>query len=350
MKHLRCGLVGCGVISGTHFGALEGIECADLVAVSDRQQDRLDRALEKYPEVQGYPSYEEMLTKEVLDVVIICTDHASHADLAIEAMEKGCHVICEKPLTAHREELDRLLTVRQTHPELKAGGIFQNRFNPSFQVLRDMVLGGKVGKVLSMSLLHRCHRGESYYSKDEWRGTLSREGGSAMINQSIHFVDYLLQLGGEVDTCSGFSQNLTKKGLIETEDVFCGGLTFKSGALATINLTNASSESWTYRLTIAGELGTLELVDGEILSSEGLEVEEERAGLQKMLDDSRPDGHGKSYYGGFHQRNLLDFFQSIREGGQPLVSMESQAVTTAVVHELYLSARKNEVRRFISPC
>ena len=350
MEELRCGLVGCGVISGTHIEALESIDCANLVAVCDVRPERLENLLDKNPHLNSYLKLGDMLKDSELDVVIVCTDHASHVEVAIEAFESGCHVICEKPLTACREELNHLLQVRQTHPDLKAGGIFQNRFNPSFRAFHEMIQDGKIGKVLNLGLLHRCNRTESYYAKDDWRGTLEREGGSSMINQSIHFVDYLLQIGGEVDQCSGFEGNLTKRGLIETEDVFAGCLRFKSGALGSINLTNASSESWVYRLTVAGEKGTLELVDGKIMASAGLKWEEEKRRLDEALETESPGGEGKSYYGGYHRQNLMDFFSSILDGKTLEVSMESQATTTAVVHELYRAAREGQVKKFKSPC
>lgn len=350
MNLLRCGIVGCGVISHTHIKALESIDRAELVAICDHKQERLDSVLKENPELKSFLEVGEMLKESQLDVVIICTDHASHSDVAIQCFEAGCHVICEKPLTAHREDLDLLIGSRRKVPQQKAGGIFQNRFRPTFHVLKRLVEKGKIGKVLTLGLQHRCKRTEEYYSKDSWRGTLEKEGGSAMINQSIHFVDYLIQLGGEVDKCSGFSRNLTKEGLIETEDVFCGCITFRNGSVGTINLTNASSDNWTYRLTVAGDKGTVELSDDELIVPDDIEWEEEKEILTRLKEDCRPEKNGKSYYGGFHRQNLENFFQHIQDGKESMVSLESQAYTTAAVHELYISAREGVIRDFLSPC
>lgn len=329
---LRCALIGCGVISSTHLDSVDRIDGARWVALCDEQEDRLQKAGEGREHLFLTRDHREILDPDRVDVIFVLTEHHRHGDLVREAIEAGIDVLCEKPLTAHPEDLKSLLEVHRQHPEVVVGGIFQNRYHPSFAQLRELMEEGRLGTVLNMSLDHRCLRTSDYYLKDEWRGTWKEEGGSCLINQSIHFLDYLIQLGGEVSELMAYGANRVHGELLETEDSLAALIRFSGGIPAVFTCTNGSVQGWTYRLHVVGDQASAELVDGKlsILGNDDL-----ADSLQS--EEQTNKGPGKSYYGGHHQKNIEDFLETVRQRTRPTITLESQARTTHMVHQLYRS-------------
>ena len=95
---IRIGIVGAGKIcQGPHMGAYDKIDNAQIVAVCDINEQRLEEAKKRYPDATLYKDYKEMIEKETLDAVDICTPNNLHSIVAIYALEKGLNVLCEKP-------------------------------------------------------------------------------------------------------------------------------------------------------------------------------------------------------------------------------------------------------------
>lgn len=92
---LKVGLIGVGGISGAHIPVWESMEDVELTALCDIRQERM----EPYPEKHHYTKLDEMLKNEKLDILDICLPTYLHADYAVRAMEKGIHVLCEKPVS-----------------------------------------------------------------------------------------------------------------------------------------------------------------------------------------------------------------------------------------------------------
>src|SRR5690242_8029702 len=111
-KPIRFGLVGCGVISGTHTEAIAGLPDAELVAVADIDRGRAEKLAAKYG-VPAYTDLQEMLDAEQLDVVTVCTPSGLHGAQACQVMRSGRHVLVEKPMDLRREMLDEVLRVQQ---------------------------------------------------------------------------------------------------------------------------------------------------------------------------------------------------------------------------------------------
>ena len=270
----RCGLIGCGVISRTHLDVIDHHPDLECLAICDWNETFLEELAKYHEGIYMTKNYRDLLNPDQIDLIFVLTDHASHSEIAVEAIKAGVAVICEKPVTANSEQLEVLMKKHRACPMVYAGGIFQNRFNPNFQRLKDWVDGGELGTILTLQLNHRCFRGDTYYANSSWRGRLESEGGSAMINQSIHFVDYLLQLGGDVERLAGFASNRIHQHIIETEDTFSGILNFKSGILGSFCLTNGAKDDWAWSVTVAGTKGTI-VLSGKGMSFSGLDFLEQ---------------------------------------------------------------------------
>jgi tRNA U34 5-carboxymethylaminomethyl modifying enzyme MnmG/GidA len=97
MGKLGVGVIGCGMISGNHFHALEKLEKVALQAVCDIDKEKLQKAMEAQ-HVDGCADWRDLISRDDIDAVHICVPHHLHAEISIAALRAGKHVLCEKPM------------------------------------------------------------------------------------------------------------------------------------------------------------------------------------------------------------------------------------------------------------
>src|SRR5437660_9878204 len=136
-ERLRFGMLGCGVIGPVHAEAIASLPDAQLVAVTDIIPERAQHLAEKY-RVISYTDLQEMLVRERLDVVIVCTPSGLHGEHACQVMRAGCHVIVEKPMEVSLAAIDEMLRVQQ-ETGVKLAVISQHRFDPASQQVHDLL-------------------------------------------------------------------------------------------------------------------------------------------------------------------------------------------------------------------
>ena len=144
---LKVGAIGGGhILTHRHLPVLKVIDGVTVSAVCDQREDIAKRVAEQFGIARYYTSVSEMLG-ENLDIVDVCTPPRSHIDICTQAMERGCHVLVEKPMAMTIDEVDRMLGVaRREHVKLCV--VHQNLYNPAVQEARRLVDGGSVGKLL----------------------------------------------------------------------------------------------------------------------------------------------------------------------------------------------------------
>src|SRR5213075_2066456 len=149
MTKVRLGLIGLGNIGQHHATYLMAgkINRAELVAVSDAVPSKL----EKYKPLKIFNTGEEMIQSGAVDAVIIATPHYQHTTLGITALENGLHVMVEKPISAHKADAERLIAVRQKHPKLVFGGMFQLRTESRYAKIKKLIADGELGEITRFS-------------------------------------------------------------------------------------------------------------------------------------------------------------------------------------------------------
>lgn len=186
---LKIGLVGVGGISGAHIPAWKSMEDVELVALCDVRPERM----ENYADMRRYTDFEEMLAKEDLDILDICVPTYLHADFAIKAMERGLHVICEKPISLNQEDVKRVYdAARKNNVKFMVAQVI--RFWPEYELIKELYDTGKYGKLLSgyMSRLSAMPG----WSWDNWMQDESRSGLAAF-DLHIHDMDYMVYAFGK---------------------------------------------------------------------------------------------------------------------------------------------------------
>jgi len=198
MKKIKFGLIGCGRISAKHFEAIAEIDNAEIVACADIVESKAKEAAEKYQINAYYKDYIEMLEKEKLNAVLICTPSGLHPQMGIEAAKRKIHVVTEKPMAIDLRSADQLVQACDENG-VQLFVVKQNRLNPSIQLLRKAIEKGRFGKLFSANATVRWTRPQSYYDLAKWRGTWEFDGG-AFMNQASHYFDLIRWMMGPVES------------------------------------------------------------------------------------------------------------------------------------------------------
>ncbi|MDH5604719.1 MAG: Gfo/Idh/MocA family oxidoreductase [Cyclobacteriaceae bacterium] len=320
------GIIGMGNIAGHHMKALHEIEQGRLVAVCSGSGRNIPD--DRYG-VPGYSSVDEMLKHPGLDIVIICTPSGFHLEPALKAAAAGKHVIVEKPMEVTVERTEEMIAACQ-----KAGVtlscIFQNRFSSGYAQLKKAVDDGLLGKPVLGNAYIKWFRDEAYYNSADWRGTLKGDGGAALINQSIHTIDLLLNVMGPVKSVYG--KVVTRTHDIEGEDLGVAILEFENGALGTIEGSTSIHEGFPEKLEIHGEEGSIILEGGKISH-----WNTRSTGKKSFEEKAIPSGSSNPMNIDFqlHKKQLTAIIDAIREGRIPPVNTEEALLTVRVINAIY---------------
>ncbi len=261
MNKVRLGLIGLGNI-GQHHAAYLGtgkVTRAELTAVSDAVPAKLER----FKTLKTFVEPEELLRSGEVDAVIIATPHFQHTTLGIAALDRGLHVMVEKPISAHKADAERLVAAHERNPRAVFAGMFQLRTEPRYLKLRQLITSGDLGQVLRMSwLMTDWFRSEAYYASGGWRATWKGEGGGVLLNQCLHNLDMLQWLLGMPAKVRGFCQ-LGRFHDIEVEDNVSAYFEFANGATG-LFASSTGEAPGTNRFEIAGSRGKVVLENDAI--------------------------------------------------------------------------------------
>lgn len=338
---LRFGVIGCGVIGATHAEAIRSLPDAELVAVADTVPERARALGEKFG-VPAYASLDEMLEREGLDVVNVCTPSGMHGEHACAAMRSGRHVIVEKPMEITHSAIEEMLRV-QREAGVKMAVISQHRFDPATRQIHALIEEGALGRLVLGNAQIPWWRSQAYYDSGAWRGTWELDGGGVLMNQSIHSIDLLQWLMGRVRSVCAYTDTLVHE--MQTEDVAAAALRFESGALGTIAATTGAYPGVITRIEIFGNEGTAIIENDQLAVLRLKRDEKEAAGPYgaPAASVSRGDGgtaqNPAAVSAGTHAAQIADMIRAIREDGTPLVDGLAGRHGVDIILAIYESAR-----------
>ncbi len=323
----RVGIVGCGGIAQVHGAVLEALEGVQLVACADIIAERAEKMAAKYG-CKPYTSLEEMLENEKLDSLHICTPHALHTPMACMAAEKGIAVFTEKPPVVSREQWAQL---KEAAEKVPLGVCLQNRYNPPVEAARRLLASGEMGKTLGARGFATWHRDEAYYAAGPWRANWATAGGGALINQTVHTLDLVLQFLGTADTVESYMTDHHLRGTIEVEDTVEAYL--RSGEKTGLFFAStAYPVDAPVLVEIQTEKGFLRIENDTLEIHRGGEVERQRFEMPTPL--------GKSYWGSGHFACIRDFYDSITEKRPFMNSLAGAENTIEVMLRIYERGRE----------
>lgn len=375
MKKVRVGILGTGgIFRGAHLPGYLQVPNAQIVAVQDVNKDSLlnaERALkaaftskseeeEKKGKVEEarrwkddlnqiklYENAEEMLAKEELDLVDICTPPSAHADLSIQALKSGVNVMCEKPMAI--SYLDCLEVVKAVE---ETGKFYQHNenwiYDPSWYTAKKFIDGGAIGEVL-LIFLAAAHGGP------EWRGWFWNpeiSGGGALLDNGVHAITTSWYLAGferkplRVKTVRpyGLTTRMKKRILegyyqdVKVEDdahIIIEYEPLDAKAWVTAHIEGSWSERDSQDTIIIGSNGSMsfEKVEGETI----LRIEDPWGNVRKInINKTINYRPGMSSFAG----EIKNMCNCILNNTRPFCDEKIGATSTALVGAAYLSQIK----------
>ena len=203
MDKVRLGIIGLGQQGGLYTRLLTGTQpsfpgrpalyAPDNVtvgAICDWDPQKEQEFREKYPDIPFFTDWKELVCSDKVDAVITTVPHYLHHEVAIFALEHGKHVLVEKPAGVAASDVEKMIACAKKHPELTFGIMFNQRTNPLYIKIRELIQSGELGEIRRSNwIINSWWRTDSYYRSSAWRATWGGEGGGVLVNQAPHQLD-----------------------------------------------------------------------------------------------------------------------------------------------------------------
>jgi len=329
---IRVAIIGTGNISSAHINAyLAFPERCKIVALCDIYPNKALEKVETYHlEADVVDDHKELLEREDIDLVSVCTPPFCHAEIAINFLNAGKNVMVEKPMAASLEECDQMIAASGASGKLLAV-IAQNRFKDPVMRLKAVLDSGKIGRVLHAQVDSFWWRGHCYYDL-WWRGLWEKEGGGCTLNHAVHHIDMLGWMLGKPTKVQAMLSN-TAHDNAEVEDISIAALQYPFGTVAQVT-SSVIHHGEEQQVIFQGEKARIS-APWKIYASTSLDngFPIENIELEKDLEklyDSIPE---LAYTG--HEGEIDNVLTAIETGEQPLITGESGRLTIELITAIY---------------
>ncbi|MGI8908263.1 MAG: Gfo/Idh/MocA family protein [Candidatus Sumerlaeaceae bacterium] len=270
---LRVGIVGCGAVAGIHIRGYRACDGVQVVACSDISLERAQKFAVEKEIPSAYASFIEMFEAEKLDAISVCTPNYAHCEPTVEALQRGMHVLCEKPIAMNSEEAQKMVNAARTSKRMLTIG-HHMRFLPVCQFLKRMIEQGELGHIYYGRSHALRRRGVPGWGQFHIK---SKSGGGPLIDLGVHTLDLIIWLmgsprpkcvSGSVYTQFGNRQTFYnphgtyRREDYDVEDFACGMVKFTDGCTLSLEASWAAhlKDEEIYPQTILGDLGGAELL------------------------------------------------------------------------------------------
>jgi predicted dehydrogenase len=315
-----------------------------LSAVCDPVLSRAEEKVKEYREqVSGsdaavYADYKKMLAERKPDIVTIAVESGKHKDIAVDCLNAGCHVICEKPMALSTRDADAMIAAAERAGK-KLAVCFQNRFNAPVQKLRTALEWGRFGRVLHGMVQIRWNRNAAYYAEAPWRGTWAMDGGTLM-NQCTHGIDLLQWMLGE-DAVRVQAQTRRFLRPIEAEDFGAAIVEFRNGSVGIIEgSADIYPANLNETLSLFGERGSVVIGGLAVNKTEIWRfADAKEAGDTEDVVLNPQEKDPPTVYGFGHAALFRDFVDAIEQDREPLVNGEKGKKALEIILAIYKSQK-----------
>lgn len=259
MDKIRVGIIGAGGAGYTHIQAYQASGYAEVVGIVTRTEEHARMAADKYGIEAWYTDYRELLERDDIDAVSICTPNYLHAQQVVNAAKAGKHILCEKPLATTVEDMEEMIQAARESSVILMNPSHQ-RFIPTLETIRESL--DQLGTITFVRYRY-AHQGpykamdRKAISQYKWFFNKKQAGGGVLIDLGIHALDLLEWYFGDVERVQG-SLLGTFEQPTESEDTAILLLKFKNGILAELD-TSWASEPEFNEFEIYGTGGTIKV-------------------------------------------------------------------------------------------
>lgn len=349
---IRIGVIGIGRMGGKHAlnvarGRAKG---GVLTAVCDIDKEKTDQFISKFNKVKAYNDYKQMLSDDIVDAVIIATEHYYHVPIAIDCLKAGKHILVEKPVAVTVGEAETLSKFAEDYPDKVFALMYNQRTNRMYRYAKQIIEGNGLGEIRRINfIISDWYRSQAYYDQGGWRASWSGEGGGALINQCIHQLDILQWLAGMPISITAKCNTRNREITVENEVI----ATFEYPNNVYASFTAATNElNGSNRLEIAGTHGRI-LIDKYRMKY----IRHNKSEIE--VNNTTTKGYGYSFYkvkrlnyGIFNaiydltigqQFNIIKNFVKAIEGKAQLIADGREGIKAlSIINAIYLSAHLNK--------
>ncbi|MFD4421812.1 Gfo/Idh/MocA family protein [Agromyces sp. NPDC058484] len=261
---IRLGIIGLGAQGGIYAQLIQAgrVPNIEVGAICDHDPAKADEAEKLCPGIPFFTDYREMLESGTVDAVVTTVPHYLHPEMGIAAIEQGIHALVEKPAGVYSKQVAELNAVAAAHPEVTFALMFNQRANPLYVRLKEIIDAGEIGDILRSNwIITTWWRPQGYYDQSQWRATWGGEGGGVLVNQAPHQLDLWQWLCGVPKTvyakaAFGFRRD------IAVEDEVTALVDYGNGATG-VFVTATHDMVGTDRLEILGTAGKIVVDDSK---------------------------------------------------------------------------------------
>jgi predicted dehydrogenase len=333
---IKVGLIGPGGFGNIHLAGYANNPNCKIIALSSRTKSHSESAAKEFSVDKiyfGNDGWKKMLEKEEIDAISICTPNYLHTPMALEALNQGIHVLCEKPISTTHKELEALeQATKQT--DLIFFTSFQKRFNPIMPIIREILTNNILGKIIFINY-YFSHYGPytswKAISEEKWFFNSKMAGGGVLLDLGVHCIDILRYLIGDYQKINGVNANTSCIDM-EYEDNCNVLINFQNGILGEISVSwcNYPSEM----IKIYGSKGNLTI---DLHSKRPITCEPRTLKKNKLIKKALSE---KIHLKNYQARVIDEFINSIVENRQFHPNFEDGKKAVEFVLEAYSLLRE----------
>lgn len=357
-KKVRLGIIGLGQQGGAYAKFITDgmVPNMEIGAIADTDPAKRELASSTYAGVNVYEDYIALMESGDVDAIVTCVPHFLHPEMGIAALSRGIHALVEKPAGVYTKQVKELNEYAAGKPELSFAIMFNQRNNPLYQRLKEIVDNGEIGEILRTNwIITNWWRPQGYYNSSAWRATWGGEGGGVLVNQAPHQLDLWQWICGVpksvfAKVSYGFRRD------IAVEDEVTALVDYGNGATGTF-VTATHDMVGTDRFEILGDAGKIVVEGSKTATVTRLKKKEREISESMGMDDVRKLFMGQldmdelrsteivefeSVWGAQHAGVLENFAANILDG-TPLLAPGSDGINgVRLANAIHLSSWKGE--------
>ena len=349
-KKLRIGIIGCGGIAHCHMAGYKTSDICEVVAACDIDVPKAEAFAKEFNIPAVYADYNEMLAKENLDAVSVCTWNAAHKAPTVAALNAGVNVICEKPMAMNRNEAREMADAAAKSGKLLQIG-FVRRFGNDAAILKKFIDSGTMGDIYYAKATYLRRNG----CPGRWFGDKEYSGGGPLIDLGVHVMDLVRYLCGSPNPVSayGFTFNnlgynranggqswvasgssVVKQYKYDVEDFAGAVIKFDNGL--TLNVEAS------FNLNIKNDVGNIELFG----TKSGAKIDpaiELYTDMDGMFVDVKPTGNTALSFNGLFENEIHSFLSCVANGDPCRAPAEDGVILMKMIDAIYESAKTGKL-------
>ncbi|MHA7269692.1 Gfo/Idh/MocA family protein [Arthrobacter sp. HLT1-20] len=353
-KKVRIGIIGLGQQGGMYAKFITDgmVPNMEIGALCDIDPAKKDMAAATYPDAPFFEDYIAMMESGSVDAIVTCVPHYLHPEMGIAALTRDIHALVEKPAGVYTKQVKELNEFAATKPQLSFAIMFNQRNNPLYKRLKEIVDNGEIGNILRTNwIITTWWRPQGYYNSSAWRATWGGEGGGVLVNQAPHQLDLWQWICGVpksvfAKVSYGFRRD------IAVEDEVTAIVDYGNGATGTF-VTATHDMVGTDRFEILGDQGKIVVQDSKTATVTRLQKPERELSESMGMDDvmklfmgqlntddfySTETIEFESAWGGQHAGVLENFAANILDG-TPLLAPGSDGINgVRLANAIHLSS------------